>query len=136
MTQTLLTFLSGAIWWVIYSSAGAVLPALVVWLVLRWLEKVPVVFNRAYFASLLWTLAAVAMSGMVIIAQHGRAAGVSIFELPWMRASLVVDMVLGAFLVWRLVPRIDARRVKPTSACMAVAIVMMVAMIVGTTIRR
>nr|WP_221195519.1 hypothetical protein [Luteibacter sp. Sphag1AF] len=131
-----MTFLSASIWWVIYSSAGAVLPALVVWLVLRWLEKVPVVFNRAYFASLLWTLAAVAMGAGVLIAQHGRSAGVSIFQLPWMRASLVVDMLLGVLLIWRLVPRTDARRVKPTSACMAVALVMMVAMIVGTTIRR
>jgi hypothetical protein len=53
-----------------------------------------------------------------------------------MRVSLVLDMLIGAFLIWRLVPRIDARRVKPTSACMAVAIVMVVAMVVGTTIRR
>ena len=90
MTSTILTLLSGLIWWVLYSSVGAVLPALIVWFVLRWLEKTPVVFNRAYFACLLWALAAVAMGGFVIMSQHGKAAGVSIFALPWMRASLEI----------------------------------------------
>lgn len=136
MTQTLLTLLSAAIWWVIYSSAAAVVPAVIVWMVLRWLEKVPVVFNRAYMASLIWALAAVLTGGLVIAAQHGQAVGQSIFTLPWMRASLVVDMLLGVALIWWLVPRVDARRVKPTSACMAVALVMVVAMVVGTTIHR
>jgi hypothetical protein len=136
VTQPLLTFLSAAIWWVIYSSAVAVVPALIVWLALRWLEKTPVIFNRAYLASLVWSLAAVLMGGLTIAAQHGQAPGQSIFVLPWMRASLVVDMLLGAWLIWWLVPRIDARRVKPTSACMAVALVMVVAMVVGTAIRR
>ncbi len=70
-------------------------------------------------ASLVWSLAAVLMGGLAIAAQHGQAPGQSIFVLPWMRASLVVDMLLGAWLIWWLVPRIDARRVKPTSACMA-----------------
>lgn len=136
MTQSLLTLFSAAIWWVIYSSAIAVVPALIVWLALRWLEKTPVVFNRAYLASLVWALVAVLTGGLVIAAQHGQAPGQSIFALPWMRASLVVDMLLGAWLVWWMVPRVDARRVKPTSACMAVALVMVVAMIVGTAIRR
>lgn len=136
MTQPLLTFLSAAIWWVIYSSAAAVVPAVIVWLSLRWLEKTPVVFNRTYLASLVWALVAVLTGGLVIAAQHGQAAGQSIFALPWMRASLVVDMLLGAGLIWWLVPRVDARRVKPTSACMAVALVMVVAMVVGTTIHR
>ncbi len=136
MTQTLLTLLSAAIWWVIYSSAAAVVPAVIVWLSLRWLEKTPVVFNRAYMASLIWTPAAVLTGGLVIAAQHGQAPGESVFALPWMRASLVLDMLLGAALIWYLVPRLDARRVKPTSACMAVALVMVVAMVVGTTIHR
>lgn len=136
MTQPLLTLLSAAIWWIIYSSAAAVVPALIVWGVLRWLERTPVVFNRAYFASLLWTLAVVLSGGLVIAGQHGQAVGQSIFTLPWMRAALVLNMLLGVVAVWWLVPRIDARRVKPTSACMAVAIVMVVAMVIGTTIRR
>jgi hypothetical protein len=131
VTQSLLTLFSAAIWWVIYSSAVAVVPALIVWLALRWLEKTPVVFNRAYLASLVWTLVAVLTGGLVIASQHGQAPGQSIFTLPWMRASLVVDMLLGAGLVWWMVPR-----VKPTSACMAVALVMVVAMVVGTAIRR
>lgn len=136
MTQTILTLLSAAIWWVIYSSAAAVIPAVIVWLTLRWLERVPVVFNRAYLASLLWALAAVLTGGLVIAAQHGQATGQSVFALPWMRASLIVDMLLGVWLIWRLVPRIDARRVKPTSACMAVGFVMVVAMIAGTVMHR
>lgn len=136
MTQPLLTLLSAGIWWIIYSSAAAVLPAVMIWAILRWLERTPVVFNRAYFASLLWALSVVALGGLVIAVQHGQAAGQSVFALPWMRAVLVVGMLLGAFLVWRLVPRIDARRVKPTSACMAVAIVMVVVMVLGTTLHR
>jgi hypothetical protein len=134
--QTLLTLFSAAIWWVIYSSAAAVVPAVIVFFVLRWLEKTSVVFNRAYFASLLWALFAVLTGGLVIAAQHGQAAGQSVFVLPWMRAALVLDMLIGAWLIWRLVPRTDARRVKPTSACMAVAMVMVVALVVGTTIHR
>jgi hypothetical protein len=136
VTQTLLTLLSASIWWVIYSSAAAIVPALIVWGSLRFLEKKAVVFNRAYFASLLWALVAVLTGGLVIAAQHGQAPGESIFVLPWMRASLVLDMLIGVYLIWRLVPRIDGRRVKPTSACMAVALVMVVAMVIGTTIRR
>lgn len=134
--QPLLTLLAAAIWWIIYSSAAAVVPALIVWGMLRWLERTSVVFNRAYFASLLWTLAIVLSGGLVIAAQHGQALGQSIFVLPWMRAALVANMLVGVALVWWLVPRVDARRVKPTSACMAVAIVMVVAMVIGTTIHR
>src|SRR6202000_544958 len=132
--QPLLTFLSAAIWWVIYSSAAAVIPALIVWGALRFLEKTPVVFNRAYMASLIWALIAVLTGGLVIAAQHGQAAGQSVFVLPWMRASLVLDMLVGASVLCGWVPPITARRVKPTSACMAVALVMVVAMVIGTTI--
>jgi len=136
VTQTLLTLLSAAIWWVIYSSAAAVVPAVIGWFALRWLERVPVVFNRVYLASLLWMLLAVLTGGLVIAAQHGQAVGQSVFALPWMRAALVLDMLAGVWLIWRLVPRIDARRVKPTSACMVVALVMVVAMIGGTALHR
>ncbi|MDR6938171.1 MULTISPECIES: hypothetical protein [unclassified Luteibacter] len=136
MTQTLLTLLSAAIWWVIYSSAAAVVPAVIGWFALRWLERVPVVFNRVYLASLLWMLLAVLTGGLVIAAQHGQAVGQSVFALPWMRAALVLDMLAGVWLIWRLVPRVDARRVKPTSACMVVALVMVVAMIGGTALHR
>jgi hypothetical protein len=34
------------------------------------------------------------------------------------------------------VPRIDARRVRPTSACMTVAIIMVIAMVVATAVGR
>ena len=89
MTQSILTLLSAAIWWVIYSSAAAVVPALITWLTLRWLEKTAVVFNRAYFASLIWMLLAVLTGGLVIASQHGQAVGQSLFALPWMRVRVV-----------------------------------------------
>ena len=41
-----------------------------------------------------------------------------------MRAMLLLDMLIGVLLMWRLVPRIDARRIRPGSACMAVAVIM------------
>ena len=52
----LLALLSSVIWWVLYSSVGAIVPALIVWVVLRWSERVPVVFNRAYLACLIWCM--------------------------------------------------------------------------------
>jgi hypothetical protein len=135
VANTVLTLLSGLVWWVLYSSVAALIPTLVAWLVLRWLEKSPVVFNRAYFASLLWTLAAMLMAAIVVLTHRGeRPPGSSFFVLPWMRATLVADMLIGAVLLWRLVPRVDARRIRPTSACMAVAIVMVIGVVTAMAV--
>lgn len=135
MTQTLLTLLSALIWLVLYSSVGAVIPAVIGWSVLRWLERTPVVFNRTYLAMLIWLLLALGVGGAVLLAtRSGQPLDASLFELAWVRGWLVLDMLLGAFLIWRLVPRVDARRVKPTSACMTVAILMVVSLVVSMAI--
>jgi hypothetical protein len=54
-------------------------------------------------------------------------------SLP-LRLALVVDMAVGALLLWRLIPRVDARRIRPTSACMAVAAVIAVAFGIATSL--
>ncbi|WP_036116117.1 MULTISPECIES: hypothetical protein [Luteibacter] len=137
MTQTILTLLSAAIWLVLYASVGAVVPAVIGWSVLRWLERTPVVFNRTYLAMLIWLLVALGLGGTVLlITRHGQPIDASLLELAWVRGWLVLDMLLGAFLIWRLVPRVDARRVKPTSACMTVAILMVVTIVVAMAIHR
>jgi hypothetical protein len=130
--NTLLTFLSAAIWWVLYSSAAAIVPALLVWGILRWLEKTPVVFNRAYLASLFWTLFGLGAGGLVLLSLRSAPAhGYAVFASPWMRGVLVLTMLAGVWLIWRMVPRIDARRVRPASACMAVAIITVLGLIAG-----
>ena len=45
---TLLTLISTLLWWVLYSSMGALVFALISWPVLRWAERCAVVFNRLY----------------------------------------------------------------------------------------
>jgi hypothetical protein len=130
VTQTLLTLLSAVIWLVLYSSVGAVVPAVIGWSVLRWLERTPVVFNRTYLAMLVWLLLALGVGGAVLLAtRHGQPLDASLLGLAWVRGWLVLAMLLGAFLIWRLVPRVDARRVKPTSACMTVAILMVISIV-------
>lgn len=131
----LLTLLSSVIWWVLYSSVGAILPALIVWIVLRWSERVPVVFNRAYLACLIWCL-------FVVLISAAAAAHVGVVHPPFgpllasglFRASLAISMLVGVIALWRLIPRIDARRIRFSSACMAVAVVMAVSFGVVTTL--
>ena len=131
----LLALLSSVIWWVLYSSVGAIVPALIVWMVLRWSERVPVVFNRAYLACLVWCLFAILISAAV-------AAHLGVLHPPLgpllasglFRLSLAVSMLVGVLALWRLIPRIDARRIRLTSACMAVAVVMAVSFGVLTTL--
>lgn len=126
--NVVLALLASLVSGVLYGSVIALLAAGVAWPLLRWSERSSVVFNRVYLACLLWTLA-----GMVLVAgvalHEGRA------EPPYgdllasglLRGMLVVDMLVGAVLVWRLVPRVDARRIRPASACIAVAAVMAIA---------
>jgi hypothetical protein len=136
--QVLLTVLSAAIWWVIYSSMAAAFSGLIVWAALRFLEKTPIVFNRVYMATLIWALISFGINGLILATQLGHALGqtpgASILTLPWVRAAMVLNMFIGAFLVWRLVPRGDARRVKPTSACAAVALVTVVSTVLILTV--
>ncbi|WP_424682248.1 hypothetical protein [Frateuria sp. YIM B11624] len=133
--QILLTLLSTLLWWVLYGSILALFASLVAWPVLRWSERGNVVFNRVYFACLLWSLLGLLLVGLAA-AHEGNVRppyGPLLASLP-LRLALVVDMVVGALLLWRLTPRVDARRIRPTSACMAMAAVTAVAFGVATSL--
>jgi len=132
---TLLTVISSLLWWVLYSSMAALVCALIGWSVLRWAERCAVVFNRIYLACLLWTLA-----GMLLVvgvaAYEGRLHPpyAALLDSGLLRGALVLDMLIGSVLLWRLVPRIDARRIRPGSACMAVAVIMAIGFGVATSL--
>ncbi|MBP1473942.1 hypothetical protein J7I44_06505 [Frateuria sp. MAH-13] len=133
--QTLLTLLSTLLWWVLYGSIVALFASLVAWPVLRWSERSNVVFNRVYFACLLWSLFGLLLVGLAA-AHEGNVRppyGPLLASLP-LRLALVVDMLVGALLLWRLTPRVDARRIRPTSACMAMAAVTAVAFGLATSL--
>lgn len=133
--QTLLTLLSTLLWWVLYGSIVALFASLIAWPVLRWSERTNVVFNRVYFASLLWSLLGLLLVGLVATHEGNVRPpyGPLLTSLP-LRLALVVDMVVGALLLWRLTPRVDARRIRPTSACMAMAAVTAVAFGIATSL--
>ncbi|SEI61446.1 hypothetical protein [Frateuria terrea] len=133
--QTLLTLLSTLLWWVLYGSIVALAASLIAWPVLRWSERSNVVFNRVYFGCLLWSLLGLLLVGLVA-AHEGNVRppyGPLLASLP-LRLALVIDMVAGALLLWRLTPRVDARRIRPTSACMAMAAVTAVAFGIATSL--
>ena len=132
---TVLTLFSSALWWVLYSSMAALVFALIGWSVLRWAEGVAVVFNRLYFACLLWALVSVALVALVAAAEgHLQPPYAPLLRSGALRWALVADMLVGAALIWRLTPRIDARRVRPGSACMAVAAIMAISFGVATSL--
>ncbi|HEU4670393.1 MAG TPA: hypothetical protein VFR91_06780 [Dyella sp.] len=133
--MTLLTLLSTLVWWVLYGSILALFAALVAWPTLRWIERANVVFNRVYLACLLWTLAGMALiAGVALREGHVRPPYGPLLASTGLRGVLVLDMLLGVALLWRLIPRSDARRIRPTSACLAVAAVMAVAFGVATSL--
>jgi hypothetical protein len=135
MTASLLTLLSSLVWWVLYSSIGALFCALIAWVVLRWCEHGPPVFNRVYFACLLWTLLGVLMvAGVAIHEGHAQPPYGALLGSSLLRLVLVVDMVIGAVLLWRLIPRFDSRRIRLASACLAVGVVMGVVFGVATSV--
>jgi hypothetical protein len=131
----MLALLSSLIWWVLFSSVGAVLPAVIAWLVLRWSERMSVVFNRVYLACLIWCLFTVLLSA-------GVAAHLGIVHAPFapllanstFRTSLVLSMLVGVVAMWRFVPRVDAHRIRLANACLAVAVVMAIGFGVLTTL--
>lgn len=119
--MNILALVSTLVWWVLYGSIGAILVALIAWVMLRWAEHANVVFNRVYLASLIWTLAGGAvLAGVVLVTPPQRP----LMGQPLMQWALVLDMLVGALLLWRLTPRVDARRIRPGSACLAAAAVM------------
>ncbi len=132
--NTLLVLVSSLLWWVLYSSIGALFVAIIVWGVLRWIERSAVVFNRTYLACLLWMLLDVIVGGAALMKHGAQADPRALLQTFGWRAFLVLNMLVGAGLLWRLVPRVDARRIKPTSACLAVAVVMLVGFGVATSL--
>jgi len=131
----LLALLSGLLWWVLYSSIFALPFALIAWAVLRWTERVGVVFNRVYLACLLWNLIG-ALLLLAVVARSGRwhPLYAALLAFAPLRIALVVDMLIGALLLWRLVPRTDARRIRPASACLAVAVIVALGYGVATSL--
>jgi hypothetical protein len=130
-----LTLLSSVIWWVLSSSVVAVVPSLLAWVVLRWSEGSPVVFNRTYLACLIWSLFVLLVCGLVAVhlgirhAPFGPLLNSNVF-----RAAQALSMIVGVLALWRLVPRMDARRIRFGSACMAMAMVMAISFGVATTL--
>jgi len=120
-----LTLLSSLIWWVLSGSIGAVLPSLIAWIVLRWSEGAPVVFNRTYLACLIWSLLTL-LIGAVAAAHAGitRPPLWPLLASGAFRISLVLSMLIGVVALWRLIPRVDARRIRISSACVAAGVVM------------
>ena len=130
-----LTLLSAALWWMLYSSIGALFFALIAWVVLRWAERCTVVFNRTYLACLLWNLLGMLLiAGVAIYEHHTRPPYAALLASGTLRGMLVLDMLAGVFLLWRLIPRTDARRIRPGSACFAVAVVMAIGFGVATSL--
>ncbi|WP_266180632.1 hypothetical protein [Dyella humicola] len=132
---TLLTLISTLLWWVLYSSIGALFFALIAWTVLRWIERCPVVFNRTYLACLVWNLI-----GLLIVTAVAMHEGLTkppyalLLNSALLRGALVVDMVIGVLVLWRLIPRIDAHRIRLASACMAVAVIMAISFGAATSL--
>ena len=133
--NSLLTLVSSLVWWVLYGSMGALLCALIAWAVLRWTERCNVVFNRVYLACLLWTLLGMLLVvGVAAYEGHLQPPFRALLTSGLLRWALVLDMAVGVALLWRLTPRVDARRVRPGSACLAVGVVIAVGFGVATSL--
>lgn len=132
---TLLTLISSLLWWVLYSSIGALFFALVGWSVLRWTERCNVVFNRVYLACLLWTLLGLLLIvGVAAYEGHLHPPYGALLSSGLLRCTLVLDMVIGVGLLWWLTPRTDARRIRIGNACIAVAVIMAISFGVATSL--
>lgn len=130
-----LALVSSLVWWVLFGSIGAAVVALVAWVVLRWSEHANVVFNRVYLASLIWTLLSGALLvGIAAHAGHLHPPYRPLLGLPLMQWALVLDMLIGAILIWRLTPRVDAHRIRPGSACLAAAAIAAIGFGIATTL--
>jgi hypothetical protein len=132
---TLLTALGGLLWWVLYSSIFALFFALIAYAVLRWTERGGVLFNRVYLACLLWNLIGIALI-FAVASIEGRLHPpyAPLLASGLLRVVLVLNMLIGTLLLWRLTPRLDARRIRPGSACMAVAAIMAIGFGVATSL--
>lgn len=132
---TLLTIISSLLWWVLYSSMAALVFALIGWSVLRWTERCAVVFNRIYFACLLWTMIGMLLVvGVAAYEGHLHPPYAALLNSGLLRVALVLDMLIGTVLLWWLTPRTDAHRIRPGSACMAVAVIMAISFGIATSL--
>jgi hypothetical protein len=132
---TLLTLISTLLWWVLYSSIGALVFALIGWSVLRWAERCAVVFNRLYLACLLWNLIGMLLIvGVAAFEGHLHPPYAALLNSGLLRCALVLDMLIGSVLLWRLTPRVDAHRIRPGSACMVVAAIMAIGFGIATSL--
>jgi hypothetical protein len=133
--NSVLAVTSTLLWWVLYSSMAALVFALIGWSVMRWTERCAVVFNRIYLACLLWTMTGLLLVFLVAVYEGALHPPYDdLLRSGLLRVALVLDMLLGAILLWRLVPRADARRIRPGSACMAVAVSMAIGFGVATAL--
>jgi len=109
--------------------------ALIAYVVLRWTERSSVVFNRVYLACLLWNLIGMLLIVGVAMAEgHVHPPYATLLASGLLRFALVLDMLIGTALLWRLTPRTDARRIRPGSACMAVAAIMAIGFGLATSL--
>lgn len=132
---TLLTLISTLLWWVLYSSIGALFFAIIAWAVLRWSERCAVVFNRTYLACLVWNLIGLLLITLVAMHEgHTKPPFAPLLTSTLLRGALVVNMIIGVVVLWRLIPRIDAHRIRLASACMAVAVMTAVAFGAATSL--
>ena len=132
---TLLTLISSLLWWVLYSSIFALFFALIAWAVLRWAERGNVVFNRVYLACLLWNLIGMLLIvGVAAFEGHLHPPYAALLSSGLLRGVLVLDMLIGSVLLWRMTPRIDAHRIRIGSACMAVAAITAIAFGIATSL--
>jgi len=132
---TLLTLISSLLWWVLYSSIFALFFALIAWAVLRWAERGNVVFNRVYLACLLWNLIGMLLIvGVAAFEGHLHPPYAALLSSGLLRGALVLDMLIGSVLLWRMTPRIDARRIRIGSACMAVAAITAIGFGIATSL--
>jgi hypothetical protein len=131
----LLTVLSTLLWWVLYSSIFALFFALIAYAVLRWTERSSVVFNRVYMACLLWNLIGMLLIvGVATFEGHLHPPYAPLLASGLLRFALILDMLIGVLLLWRLTPRADAHRIRPGSACMAVAAIMAIGFGIATSL--
>ena len=132
---TLLTLISSLLWWVLYSSIFALFFALIAWAVLRWAERGNVVFNRVYLACLVWNLIGMLLIvGVAAFEGHLHPPYAALLSSGLLRGALVLDMLIGSVLLWRMTPRIDARRIRIGSACMAVAAITAIGFGIATSL--
>jgi len=132
---TLLTLISSLLWWVLYSSIFALFFALIAWAVLRWAERGNVVFNRVYLACLVWNLIGMLLIvGVAAVEGHLHPPYAALLSSGLLRGVLVLDMLIGSVLLWRMTPRIDAHRIRIGSACMAVAAITAIAFGIATSL--